>query len=368
MAYKHLAPFDPDRDFVCQTFFRAHGIAYARGDDFPGVDEKGEPRPRDSRLERLLYENHKIGFKDATPAEDTGSLAPATLTEGENGWWEVGAPWIDEPEKVHGADAAKLRAQQLRDQGEPLDHHGVAEVEGENGWWAVNAAWLPEPEKVHGKEAAHARAAELRKAGPPADWVDPSSLVGSDNFDAEVPIGDEKVALVDIVAAAQLASGHPAEVWNKLDSGQRDELIQAEIDLRTKGPAKAADEGEALKPGDVVLVNLEGNPLHGRKGTINKIEGEQAEVLAFGGDDLEAQTVPLAALSITQPDGAPSEDAELSEEARIEALVDGNTEAQLREKAKGLEGLGGARTKADIATLIVKAGRDVKAGDDGGAA
>lgn len=312
MAYKHLAPFDPDRDFVCQTFFRAHGVAYARGDDFPGKDENGDPRPRDPRLERLLYENHKIGFKEPTDAEDAGSLAPVTLTEGEAGWWEVGAPWIDQPERVHGADPARLRAQQLRDEGEPLEHHGVAEVEGDNGWWAVNAAWLPEPEKVRGKEAAHERATELRKAGPPADWVDPAGLVGSDNFDAQVQIGDSKVALGDIVAAAQLASGHPAAVWNKLEPAQRDELIQAEIDRRAAAPAKA-DAGEALKG--------------------------------------------------AEPDAAP--EAEPSEEARIQALVDGNTEDQLREKAAGLDGLGSAKNKTDIATLIVKAGLDAKAGADG---
>jgi hypothetical protein len=370
MVYKHLAPFDPSRDFVCQTFFRAAGVACERDAPF-------DKSLVDARVLRILYENHKIGYADPSAGEEKGSLAPAAIEAVGGGWYAISVPWLDEPEKVQGEGPATLRAQQLRDEGEPAEHHGVAVVEGENGWWTVNALWLIEPETVHGQEAAHERAAELRKAGPPADW-NPDALIGSDNFEASYQIGDETVELGVLVAAAQEASGHEPKVWNAMEAGQRDELIQAELDRRTKAAEKpgdggGGDAGDALKIGDVVLVALEGNELDGKKGIINSIEGDEAEVYSFdAGDELHKVRVPLANLSITEPDPRPDagegdEAAKAARDAKIAALVEANTTAQLTALAEGLDGLASAKGKTAIATLIVDAGRDAKAGDGGGA-
>lgn len=313
MVYKHLAPFDPDRDFVTLTFFRANGVAYARDHRF---DKASIP----ARTLRMLYDNHKVGYDDATEAELAATLAPATIEDLGEGRFAVATPWSDEPEEVEGRDRAVLRAQQLRDAGEPANHHGVALVEGENGWWTVNPVWLAEPEKVHGEEAARARADELRAGGPPDDWVDPAMLVGSDKFEASYKIGGETVPLGDLVLAAQAASGHPVKVWNGLPPDQREPLIQAELDRRTKG-------------GDVG-----GQPEQGGAGA-----GSAGEADRTGGAGATAT---------------------VSVEDRVKALVDANTEDQLREKAEGLDGLGSAKNKTDIATLIVEAGRDQPPAED----
>jgi hypothetical protein len=367
-------PFDPSRAFVCATFFRAAGHAWERGAPF---DKSLIPV---STL-KLLYDNRKITYADASANEEAAALAPATLEEVGGGWYAVGAPWMDEPEKVQGRDKAVLMAQQIRDAGEPTEHHGVAVVEGENGWYAVNALWMPEPEKVHGEEAARARAAELREEGPPDGWQYVEPLIGSDTFEAEYTFGDQTVPLADILEAALAASGHDRAVWNKLDAETRDGLVKAEIERREADAEKGGgeDAGDALKAGDVVLVDLEGNRLHGKKGTIETIEGDTATVHHFEGEELQTEFIPLANLSITEPDaagGAPSIDD------RIAALVDGNTEQQLRDKIATIDearaaadppleplGAKSSDTKADLAKLIVEANGDLEAGGgDGGTA
>lgn len=318
MAFKHLAPFDPKRDFVCQGFFRAHGIAFERGAPFPGKDEEGNDRPRDPRLEKLLYENHKITFADPDEEEAAKALLPVTMEGKDGGWYDISAPWLDAPEKVQGHDAALLAAQQMRDAGEPSEHHGVALVEGENGWWKVNAAWLEEPESVHGEEPAYERASELRKEGQRAGWEPKTELLGAEGFEANYEIGGGTVELATIIASAQAASGHEAKVWNAMEEADRKVAIQDELDRLTADAATATGGAES--------------------GGAGRTESEGGQ----GGGE-------------TGP----------SEEERITALVDGNTEAQLRTMADRLEGLGTAKTKADIAKLIVVAGRDVKAGNGG---
>jgi hypothetical protein len=358
MVYAHLAPFNPDRDFVTTTFFQCNGLPVEAHKPF---DKTTVP----ARLLRLLYESHKITYADANAKEGAGQIAPATMKDMGDGWFEVGAPWLDEPEKIEGEGSALLRAGQIRDEGEPDDHHGVALVAVENGYWSINAAWLPEPEKVHGEEAARARAAELRAAGPPAGSLVPGSLAGADNFEATYEIGGAPVAITDLISAALAASGHDAPVWNAMAVEQRDGLIQAELDRLLKAAGEPPIE-TSLKLGDVVLVDLDGNRLHGKTGAINAIEGETAEVYHFEGDELQKEMVPLSALSAVEPEGEGP-----TVEQRVVALVAGNTTSELTKLAEGLPGLASAKGKAALATLIVAAGRDVKpagADDDGGGA
>jgi len=91
-------------------------------------------------------------------------LDGVTVTEGENGWYDVKADWAAEAEKVHGADAARERAIALREAG---DDKGVTITHTGGGWYEVKAPWVEEAEKVQGKEAAEARADELRQQAPP---------------------------------------------------------------------------------------------------------------------------------------------------------------------------------------------------------
>lgn len=162
MAYRRTLPFDPARDFETATFFPVDGTYYERGKPF----DKGSV---DARTLKLLYETYKIVYRDASDAEQKDELAPVTLESAGGGWWAIGAPWLDEAIKIQGQDPAKLRATQLRDEGEPNDHHGVVMLPGDNGWWTIAAEWMEAPEKVQGDDAAHARANEIRKAGPPKE-------------------------------------------------------------------------------------------------------------------------------------------------------------------------------------------------------
>lgn len=314
-------PFDASRDFIAATFFRAAGKVWERGAPF----DKSEV---DAHVLKLLYLNRKIAFADSSEDEEAGQLAPATIEDQGGGWYAVNVPWLDAPEKVQGRDAAVLRAQQLRDAGEPDDHHGVVMLKGDGGWYTINALWMPEPEKVQGQEAAYERATELRKIGPPAGWQAPETLVGSDAFEAKYEIGGETIEIADIVRAAKDASGHDAVVWNKLDAETRDGLIRAEIERRE---AAAPNGGEG------------GGGTGGTSGT--------------GGSE------------------PPSIDD------RVQALVDGNTQQQLLDKIAEidkaraaadppLEALGAksSDTKPDLARLIVGVDGDLPpaGGGEGG--
>lgn len=313
--------FDPDRDFVASTFFRAAGKVYERGAPF-------DKDSVDQRTLKMLYGNRKIGYADASEGEEFATLAPATIEEKGGGWYHVGAPWIDEPEKIQGKDKAIFRAQEIRDAGEPLDHHGVAMVEGENSWWRVNAAWLSGPESHHGEEAAYARAAELRRLGPPQGWQESVKLAGgSDAFEESYEIGGASVSLEDLVAEAQRGSGHEPKVWNGLDQETRDGLIQAALEARRS----AANE-----------------PPGGATGASGEDPGTPA----------------------------PRRPARFM---RVRSLVDGNQEKDLRamaaeidkaREAAGLEPLGvkASSTKAEIAGLIVDAGGDLQKDSSGEAA
>lgn len=113
----------------------------------------------EERLAEIRDEGPPLGFIEG------GS--PVSIDEQGGGWYAVSAPWLDEPEKLQGREAAEARQRELHAEGEPEHHHGVAVLQRENGWYEVRADWDGEGENVRGEEAARARAAELREAGPP---------------------------------------------------------------------------------------------------------------------------------------------------------------------------------------------------------
>lgn len=179
MAFIRKPEFDPTRDFVCGTFFRAGGVAHERGAPFP-------KNLVDVRTLRLLYDAHKIAFADATVAEQADTLHPVELTEGKGGWWSITAPWLDEPIKLQGEDKAKAAAVALKTDGEPLDHHGVLIIEAEPGVFRVNTQWPGDPETFDSFDAAYARATELRAAGAPAPENDQDGDGDTDDTDARI--------------------------------------------------------------------------------------------------------------------------------------------------------------------------------------
>lgn len=191
MAFVRRPEFDPNRDFVTQTFFRVNGVPYERGVPFPKEEV-------DVRLLRRLYDTHQLGFRTDDPVEKDADLAPLTLEPTGGGWYQITVPWLDEPVKVQGEDKARFEAFQIREAGEPDEHHGVVMLEGENGWYSVMAEWQDEPERVHGRDAAYERATALRAEGPPAPAETPAPTETDPAFEQRVQ------ALVDGYTREQL--------------------------------------------------------------------------------------------------------------------------------------------------------------------
>jgi hypothetical protein len=151
--------FDPAKQHVVARSFTYLGVDYKAGDPF---NQEGiAPFHLNT-----LYGSRAINQTADDPAAvETG----VRLTQVRPGYFEIAAPWFDEPEKVRGKAKADERLAELREQGEPLDHHGVAIEETGGGWYDVKAEWEDEPRKVQGFDAAREEASLLRDAGPPPE-------------------------------------------------------------------------------------------------------------------------------------------------------------------------------------------------------
>jgi hypothetical protein len=148
---------DPSREFVAARALTFLGTRYAAGDRFP----KDVPTPQ--RL-ATLYNSRRLDHAPEVPDEPADQVV---VEAQRGGYYLVSAPW-SEPTRERGRRNAEAAAQALRDAGEPEEWGGVRLTAGENGWHEVAADWLDEPEKIHGEEAARRRAADLRQVGDPA--------------------------------------------------------------------------------------------------------------------------------------------------------------------------------------------------------
>lgn len=164
-------PFNPKRPLIAAREFRFAGVVYQKGDPFP--DPNGPPGNFFSdRNLRRQYEagavNHTAPDADEAAAEQAIGMKPAKR----NGSYDIYAPWLDKPMTVRGKVNAEKALEKVKADGAPLGwieggtETGVEEVGG--GWFAVTAPWLAEPEKVQGRDAAEARQRELHAAGAPA--------------------------------------------------------------------------------------------------------------------------------------------------------------------------------------------------------
>lgn len=164
--------FDPRRPLVAAVAMTYAGKQLAKGDPFP--TEGVAPHKL-----RILYSSRRLEHGEAAAPADP--FAPIGIESTPGGWYNLTAPWLDEPERVRGKVRAERRAAQLRDDGEPDYHHGVRVEEGENGWWSVQADWMGENAyNIHGEAAAREQAASLRAEGPPPDPRTDVTLVEED--------------------------------------------------------------------------------------------------------------------------------------------------------------------------------------------
>lgn len=165
----HRLRFDPKRSLIAARGFTFAGRSYAPGDPFPHPDDAGTVH---DRLRARQYEARAVNFapEDAT-AEDPVQMVKAE----KNGYYTITAPWFERPLTVRGKVNAEKALAEVREEGAPLGWiDGGSDVEVEElggGWYQIDAPWLAEPEKVQGREAAEARQGEIHTAGAPEGWT-----------------------------------------------------------------------------------------------------------------------------------------------------------------------------------------------------
>lgn len=215
--------FDPKRPLVAARDFIFMGKSYSAGDPF-GPFEAGEVP---DRMRARQYEARAVNFGEGEQPADQAPADPVTMTGPAGGRYTITAPWLEKPEVVRGKVNAEKRLAELREAGAPLGFiEGGSEVTvegGDGGWYEVNAPWLDEPEKVQGREAAEARQAELHEAGAPKE-LEPvegyaaTVLVTVDGDKFTVSAGGREPETFDTAEEAEarqaeLRAGEPPEGW-----------------------------------------------------------------------------------------------------------------------------------------------------------
>jgi hypothetical protein len=163
--------FDPKRPLVAARDFTFMGTAYSPGDPFGPF----EPGVVSDRLRARQYEARAVNFGEAAAPAEEADTSPVQMTESETKHtYLITAPWLDEPVRVRGVKNAEKRKAEIEAEGPPLgfiDGGSAVTVEGgDGGWYEISAPWLAEPEKVQGREAAETRQRELHDTGEPASY------------------------------------------------------------------------------------------------------------------------------------------------------------------------------------------------------
>ena len=173
--------FDPKRPLVAARDFTFAGVAYRRGDPFNPEGTADRIRGRQYEARAVNHGEDEAEAQDADPVQMTESDTKHTYL--------ISAPWLEEAERVRGKANAEKRLAEVREEGPPVGYiEGGSDVTvegGEGGWYEISAPWMDEPEKVQGREAAEARQRELHEAGAPVDET------GGDQQTEETDMVDE---------------------------------------------------------------------------------------------------------------------------------------------------------------------------------
>lgn len=163
----HREPFDPKRPLVAAREFIFAGVSYGPGDPFPGPDAG----PVSSFPRRLIERQYNTFAVNHGEADGPASDDPIQMTGPKGGRYTITAPWLETPLVVRGKVNAEAALADMREEGPPLGWiDGGSEVEVEElggGWYQISAPWLEEPLKEQGREAAEAKQRELHEAGAP---------------------------------------------------------------------------------------------------------------------------------------------------------------------------------------------------------
>lgn len=175
--------FDPTRPLAMTRGALLNGHSLARLAPVRVVEEPTDrPGEITEDLGRRLWGAGTLDYADeivATPVEDpeTGIASQIEVDDLGNGWFQLRAPFRDEPVKVHGeANVPEAKAQLVKEGVEGLDLRRPPETQlfrieeaGSNGWFLVHGPGLDEPLKVRGEQAAMTKRDELERqaAAPP---------------------------------------------------------------------------------------------------------------------------------------------------------------------------------------------------------
>lgn len=252
----HRPRFDAKRAFAAARPFTFAGRSYAAGDPFPHPDDG----PFADRLLARQYEARAVNMTEeqASAVEND----PITMTGPAGGRYTINAPWFETPLVVRGKVNAEKALAEVREEGAPLgwiDGGSDVEVEGPDagGWYSVSAPWLSEPERHQGREAAEARQRELHDAGEPDDHDGYALAEGENGWwtitrtdaEGELKVHGEEAARE---AVAQLRAGEAVEgaPWTDEpeDAGEGDqgeqEVEQEETDMDDSNKDRAGVERE----------------------------------------------------------------------------------------------------------------------------
>lgn len=222
----HRVPFDIKKPLVAAREFTFAGDKYAKGDQFPRL---GKADSFNHRLIKRQYESLAVNHTaEADPAD-----APIQMTGPQGGRYTITAPWLEKPEIVRGKANADKRLAELTAEGAPLGFiAGGSEVTvegGDGGWFEVNAPWLDEPEKVQGREAAEARQRFLHDGKP--EGFKPKS---DDDKELEEISETDALVIISIDGDAYTLTAPWLEAPETFDNAEAADARQAEV--RAAGP------------------------------------------------------------------------------------------------------------------------------------
>lgn len=219
----HREPFDPKRPLVAARDFTFAGEDFKPGEPFPKPGT-----PPDFFARRLIerqYSAHAVNHV-ALSADEQDADELIKITGPSGGRYTITAAWLDEPLVVRGKVPAFEKFDQIKADGPPLGWiAGGTETtveEAGGGWYAIGAPWMDEPEKVQGREAAEARQLEIHSAGAPEP-----ELEAVEGHAASVLIsidGDKRIVTAPWLDAPETFEGDTADA----DAEARQAVLRAD--------------------------------------------------------------------------------------------------------------------------------------------
>lgn len=164
--------FDNEKELVSTRSQLVAGQQLSGGDDVP------EDLPHATRLK--LWMSGRFAYKsDWSPTPIAGPVPSEQEIESEKAWmhrangveviegegeiYRIDADWLDEVVIEHGAEAAKAKAEEMRESDE-FSRNGVSIDHKGGGYYEISAEWLDEPAEARGKDEAEAEARKIIEA------------------------------------------------------------------------------------------------------------------------------------------------------------------------------------------------------------